>query len=40
MQHRDIVCINKIIDEMNIGVSLLGDSGLKEFLKNMLNHEN
>lgn len=36
MQHRDIVCINKIIDEMNIGVSLLGDSSLKEFLENEL----
>lgn len=36
MLHRDAVTIKKIIDEMEIGISLLGDAVLDDFLENEL----
>lgn len=32
MQHRDIVIINKVLEEIDIGVDMLGTSTLEEFL--------
>ena len=34
MQHRDYITIEKIIDEMNIGMQLLGNTELDTFLQN------
>ena len=33
MQHRDKIIIQKIISEINVGVQLLGDITLEDFLK-------
>ncbi|MCD8015509.1 MAG: hypothetical protein LUG99_20590 [Lachnospiraceae bacterium] len=33
MQHRDIIVIRKVIDEIQIGMDMLGDTSLNEFLK-------
>ena len=33
MQHRDYITIKKIIDEMKIGIDILGNTGEKEFLE-------
>ena len=33
MQHRDKIIIQKIISEINVGVQLLGDIALEDFLK-------
>ena len=33
MQRRDYITIKKIIDEMAIGIELLGSTGEKEFLE-------
>ena len=32
MQHRDYITIHKIIDEMSIGISLLGDTDENSFM--------
>lgn len=34
MQHRDYIVIKKIIDEIEICISLLGDSGQEDFRRN------
>jgi uncharacterized protein with HEPN domain len=34
MQHRDKVCLQKIIKEINIGEELIGDTTQEDFLKN------
>ncbi|MCI6244029.1 MAG: DUF86 domain-containing protein [Agathobacter sp.] len=34
MQHRDKICIQKIIKEIDIGREMLGDISLDDFLKN------
>ena len=36
MQHRDRITIQKIIDEIDIGIKLLGTSSQEEFLENEL----
>lgn len=36
MQRRDIVTIKKIIEEMEVGIRLLGDTGLERFLDDEL----
>ena len=36
MQHRDKITIQKVISEMKIGIELLGDTELNEFLQNEL----
>lgn len=36
MQRRDYIAINKIVDEMNVGIKLLGDTCLDDFLSNEL----
>ncbi|MCR5323812.1 MAG: DUF86 domain-containing protein [Lachnospiraceae bacterium] len=36
MQHRDYIVIKKIVDEMSIGIELLGDNQLEEFMENEL----
>ena len=36
MQHRDEIVIRKIVDEMNIGIELLGNTSTEEFLNNEL----
>ena len=33
MQHRDEIIIKKVISEINIGLGMLGDTDLDEFLK-------
>ena len=33
MQHRDEIIIKKVISEINIGLEMLGDTDLDEFLK-------
>jgi uncharacterized protein with HEPN domain len=34
MQHRDRVCLQKIIKEINIGEELIGDTTQEDFLNN------
>ena len=34
MQHRDKITLQKIVKEIDIGVSLIGDTSLQEFLEN------
>lgn len=34
MQHRDEIAIKKVIEEMRIGINLLGETSLEEFLTN------
>ena len=36
MQHRDYIAIKKIVEEMNIGLELLGNTDLEDFLGNEL----
>lgn len=36
MQHRDVIILQKIISEINIGIQLLGATSLEEFMKNEL----
>ena len=36
MHHRDKITLEKVIDEMNVGMELLGDNTLKDFLENEL----
>ena len=36
MQHRDEIAIKKIIDEMDMGIKLLGNTDLESFLSNEL----
>lgn len=36
MQHRDYIAIKKIVNEMNTGLELLGDTDLESFLQNEL----
>lgn len=36
MQRRDYITIEKIVDEMNIGIQLLGSTELNDFLQNEL----
>lgn len=36
MRRRDIVTIEKIIDEINVGIELLGDVSLEHFMNNEL----
>ena len=36
MQRRDYITIEKIVDEMNIGIQLLGNTELNAFLQNEL----
>lgn len=36
MQHRDYISIRKIINEMKIGIELLGETDITDFLKNEL----
>lgn len=36
MQHRDYIVITKIVNEMNIGIELLGSTSLEDFLSNEL----
>ncbi len=33
MQHRDIVIISKVIEEIDIGIDMLGTATLEEFTK-------
>lgn len=33
MQHRDKIIIDKVISEINIGISMLGTAALEEFVK-------
>lgn len=34
MQHRDYITLQKILDETNIAIQLLGDTSLEEFMSN------
>ena len=34
LQHRDRICIQKIIQEISIGMDLIGDATLEQFLEN------
>ena len=36
MQHRDYIVIQKVIEEMNAGIQLLGTTSKEEFLQNEL----
>ena len=36
MQRRDLIAIQKMISEMKIGISLLGNTNLEDFLGNEL----
>lgn len=36
MQHRDVIILQKIISEINIGIQLLGTTSLEEFMENEL----
>ena len=38
MQRRDEIAIKKAIEEINVGVNLLGETSLEEFLTNELLH--
>ena len=33
MPHRDVIAIRKIIDEMSLGIEMLGDMSLIHFLR-------
>ncbi len=34
MQHRDKICILKMIEEIDIGIELLGQASMEQFLEN------
>ena len=36
MPHRDKITIQKVISEMSVGIELLGNTGLQDFLENEL----
>ena len=38
MQHRDLIVLKKVIDEIDIAEQMLNDVSLEDFLKNEVQH--